>query len=319
MSSDFTSKPAAPGPELPFTGERFTPECVREIRYEHLHRYAFAQSLVRGLSVLDAACGEGYGSAILAETAAAVTGVDISAESVEHARNRYAAPNLRYEAADCTELPFEDGTFDCVVSYETLEHLEAQDCLLNEFRRVMKPHGFLLISSPDKAVYTDQQQNRNPWHVRELYRPELEALLGAYFPAVQLWGQRLAFHSALWRLDAAGQGAAPAGFVQERTPADPDPAAPAGGGRRLARSAAPLQDPVYFIALCAADASDLPDPGLALSLFDDAGQSVYAHYYHEIRKNMSAGALLAERDSEIEKLRAELERRGKRRRWFGGD
>lgn len=52
---------------LPFTGERFTPECVREIAYEHWHRYAFAMSLVEGKQVLDAACGEGFGAALLAE------------------------------------------------------------------------------------------------------------------------------------------------------------------------------------------------------------------------------------------------------------
>ena len=54
---------------LPFTGERFTPECVREIWYEHWHRYAFARRLGAGRRVLDAACGEGYGSALLAKVA----------------------------------------------------------------------------------------------------------------------------------------------------------------------------------------------------------------------------------------------------------
>ena len=324
---------------LPFTGERFTPECVREIRYEHLHRYAFAQALVQGLKVLDAACGEGYGSAILARSAAAVTGVDLSAESVAHARDRYAAPNLDFEAADCLQLPFGDAVFDCVVSFETLEHLEQHDRLLREFRRVLKPQGFLLISSPDKAVYTDRQQNRNPFHVRELYRPELEALLGAHFPAVQLWGQRLAFHSAIWRLQDAGEAAdrdtAPAAFLQEGAPdaayGANDGGPHGGSAAELSRSPRPLHDPVYFIALCAADLAQLPQPAQALSLFDDAGETVYAHYHHEIRKNMSAGELLAARDREIESLRAQLAQRpaapaeaGARppgpwwRRWFGG-
>jgi SAM-dependent methyltransferase len=283
---------------LEFTGERFTPECVREIRYEHLHRYAFARELVRGRAVLDAACGEGYGAALLAATAATVVGVDLSAETVAHARERYAAPNLSFQAADCLHLPHADAVFDCVVSFETLEHLADHDGLLREFRRVLKPHGWLLVSSPDKAVYSEQQQNRNEYHVRELYRPELEALLRAHFPAYRLWGQRLLFHSAIWQLphteEAAAAGSGTPAFLQQ-------------SGGAIEPRPEPGHDPVYFLALCAANAADLPQPPAALSLFDDADESVYAHYYHEIRKNMAAGALLADRDRELARLRAELE------------
>lgn len=291
---------------LPFTGERFTPECLREIRYEHYHRYAFAQQLVAGRVVLDAACGEGYGSALLAATAARVTGVDLSADSVAHARRRYAAPNLTFEAADCLHLPFEDASFDCLVSFETLEHLEDHEGLLREFRRVLRPEGFLLISSPDKAVYTDEMHNDNPWHLRELYRGELEDLLATQFPVVHLWGQRLLFQSAIWRLQPGTGEAAPAAFVQEPG-REGEAGTAAEPGQAIRRAAAPLQAPVYFLALCAAEEACLPDPGLAVSLFDDAAQSVYAHYYHEIRKNMAAGGLLAERDREIEALRGRIE------------
>ena len=276
---------------LEFTGERFTPECVREIRYEHLHRYAFAAELVRGRAVLDAACGEGYGSALLAATASRVTGVDLSPEAVAHARDRYRQPNLSFEAADCLRLPFADDAFDAVVSFETLEHLEDHDGLLREFRRVLKPGGFLLISSPDKAVYSERLQNRNPFHLRELYRDELETLLGRHFPACRLWGQKLGFHSAIWSLD----GKPGVCFEQED-----------GAGVRHALT--PQHDPVYFIALCAAGEADLPEPGAGLSLFDDAGETVYAHYHHEIRKNMAAGEILAERERNL----AEQERQHER-------
>lgn len=275
--------------ELEFTGERFTPECVREIRYEHLHRYAFAVELVRGRAVLDAACGEGYGSALLAAAAERVTGVDLSPEAVAHARGRYRLPNLSFEAADCLQLPFADAAFDAVVSFETLEHLEDHDGLLREFRRVLKPGGFLLISSPDRAVYSDRLQNRNPFHLRELHRDELERLLGRHFPACRLWGQKLGFHSAIWSL----VGKPGVRFEQE-------------DGAGIRRGATPPHDPVYFIALCAAGEADLPEPGAGLSLFDDAGETVYAHYHHEIRKNMAAGEILAERERELAMLRAEL-------------
>ncbi|PJB71599.1 MAG: class I SAM-dependent methyltransferase, partial [Armatimonadetes bacterium CG_4_9_14_3_um_filter_66_14] len=81
---------------LPFTGERFTPECVREMWYEHYHRYAFARALVAGKSVADIACGEGYGAALLAQSASSVVGIDLSAEAINHAQQRYAAQtNLR--------------------------------------------------------------------------------------------------------------------------------------------------------------------------------------------------------------------------------
>ena len=275
---------------LEFTGERFTPECVREIRYEHLHRYAFARSLVSGLRVLDAACGEGYGSALLAGAAAAVAGVDISEDAIAHANGRYGGGNLEFLTADCLALPFADHAFDCVVSFETLEHLEDQDRLLREIRRVLKPEGFLVISSPDKAVYSERMQYQNEYHVRELYRGELEALLRAHFPSVRLWGQKLVFQSAIWSLD----GAEGVECQQEN-------------GGEVRAGPAPNHDPVYYIALCAVAERCLPREIRGLSLFDDAAESVYEHYYHEIRKNMAAGEVVADKDREIAELREALD------------
>lgn len=291
--------------KLEFTGERFTPECVREIRYEHYHRYAFASSLVRGRKVLDAACGEGYGAAMLAGVAASVTGVDISESSIAHARGRYRAPNLKFETANCLDLPFADDSFESIVSFETLEHLAEQDDLLREFRRVLAPNGFLMLSSPDKAEYTDRRQYRNEFHVRELYRDELEALIGAHFPAFRLWGQKLLFHSAIWSLD----GRSGVELQQEQ-------------GGEIRRCPAPPHNPVYFIAACAADEASLPEPGAGLWLFDDADESVYAHYDHEIRRNMTTGAILADRERQIESLQKDLDGHRQRSPWwrrlFGG-
>jgi len=275
--------------KLEFTGERFTPECIREIRYEHVHRYAFARPLVAGRQVLDAACGEGYGSALLASSASRVTGVDLSAESIDHAQRRYRSANLEFRVADCLALPFPDDGFDCVVSYETLEHLSNHDGLLREFRRVLRPDGCLVLSSPDKAVYTDKLKNRNEFHRRELYRAEFEALLRAHFPAFRLYGQKLLFQSAIWSLnDVSG-----AEFLQEND-------------GKVESGTSPVHEPVYLIALCAAEEGSLPTPDHGVSLFDDAGESVYAHYYHEIRKNMTAGEILEARDRELAGLRSRL-------------
>jgi SAM-dependent methyltransferase len=290
---------------LEFTGERFTPECVREIWYEHYHRYVFAASLVSGRRVLDAACGEGYGSELLARSALNVTGVDISAETIAHARARYHAPNLSFEQADCCSLPFPDGSFDCVVSFETLEHLENQSELVEEFRRVLTPAGFLVISSPDKAVYSDQNGTENDFHVRELYRQELDELLQQQFPVRRLLGQKLMFHSAIWPLNPEQS--------EDRFEIRQF------DGDEVRRLRGPGHEAVYLIALCAGSVDCLPALDRGLCLFDDASDSVYAHYHHEIRKNMAAGGILAEYEQEIAQLRAaQAARRPWWRRWFPG-
>ena len=136
--------------ELTFTGERFIPSCEREIWYEHYHRYAMALQWVEGLDVLDAACGEGYGSDLLATRAKSVTGVDISETAISHAQNKYQRENLKFTSSNVIKLPFKDNSYDVVVSFETLEHLIEHDELVQEFRRVLKSDGRLIISTPDK-------------------------------------------------------------------------------------------------------------------------------------------------------------------------
>ena len=303
-------------PALEFSGERFTPECVREIWYEHVHRYVLAGEAVTGLNVLDAACGEGYGSCYLAGLAKHVTGVDISAQSISHASVRYQAGNLSFLQADCRKLPFPDGHFDCIVSFETLEHMQEQEQLLAEFRRVLATNGFLLISSPDKAIYSKQMQNENPFHLRELERQEFEDLLVAEFPAVRLMGQKLAFHSVVWPLQTGAEtgtvdsGKAPVSIFHRQSDG------------RTSLSKNPSGDAVYLIAACAAEARWLPSLSDKVWWFDDEAESVYRHYHHEIGKNMSAGELLLSKDQEIASLRAELQRAGRRsknhwwQRWF---
>ncbi len=273
---------------LEFTGERFTPECVREIAYEHWHRYAWASGLVEGKSVVDVACGEGYGSALLKRTAGEVIGIDIDPEAVAHARQRYGQDGLRFECADATRLPLADDSADCIVSFETLEHLAEQDALLAEFRRVLRPEGFLLLSSPDKKTYSDETGYDNPFHVRELYRDELEALIRRHFPAFRLYGQKLMFISAIWSLGQGGD----AEWLTEQ-------------GEQLERGAQPSLAALYYMGVAGANPACLPELP-ATSLYGDQAESVYQHYNQEVAAHIRAGHLLAERDAEIAELRARL-------------
>jgi ubiquinone/menaquinone biosynthesis C-methylase UbiE len=281
---------------LEFTGERFTPECMREMAYEHWHRYVFAGALVRGKIVLDAACGEGYGSHLLSAGARHVTGIDIDSAAIDHARTRYGSDRLSFSCTSCLNLPLDDSSMDVVVSFETLEHLAEHDELMVEFRRVLKPDGFLLISSPDRKTYSDDTGYDNPFHVRELYRDQFEQLLGAHFPAVRLMGQKLLFVSALWSLDGPGR----AQWLSDQS---------AETGTR------PVWPPLYYIAAAAASEASLPDLPL-VSLYGDRAESVYRHYNEEVRKHIRAGQLLAEREAEIAELRRQLNRPWWQR-WFG--
>lgn len=275
-------------PILPFTGERYTPERDREIAYEHWHRYAFARALAPGRRVLDAACGEGYGSALLARAGGKVLGVDIEPEAVAHARTRYAGvPGLRFEAGDATALDaLPDAGFDLIVSFETLEHVHAHERLMDGFARLLAPGGLLLVSTPDKHTYTDLTGEQNPHHVRELYRDQFEALLAARFPARRLYAQKLLFQSVLWSLDAV-PGAA-AGLTQD--------------GQGIADGFA--YAPMYYIAACARCDADLPALP-TLSLFGDAAESVYADYRDEVRRNRAAAAHIAHLEAELARLRGQ--------------
>lgn len=291
---------------LPFTGERFTPECVREIAYEHWHRYAFAQPLICELEVLDIACGEGYGSAMLAESAATVIGVDIDQASVDHATRRYGPlhTNLRYERGSATAIPLADNSVDAVVSFETIEHIHEQQELLQEIARVLRDDGFLIISSPDRRMYSDVTGFVNEHHVKELYREEFEALLDKNFPRYAMFGQKLLFQSAIWQLGSA---------------LGPESHAARLNHGRVEHSPVPAYDPIYFIAICANKASALPKLPRT-SLYGDAEESVYEHYNDEVRRNIHAGSVIKEMEKHLDYLKqrvADLESaEPERRSWW---
>jgi SAM-dependent methyltransferase len=179
-----------------WTGERWVPGVWGAIAAEHMHRYALAASLTRDADVLDVACGEGYGSAWLAQVARTVVGVDISVRVVAQAHQRYRNSNLQFLCAHAGALPFPDDSFDWVTCFETIEHLTEQPRLIAEVRRVLRPNGHLVLSSPDRQAYAALSTQDNPFHVSELSAPELRALLAVEFPCQQWFGQSTGFFSS---------------------------------------------------------------------------------------------------------------------------
>lgn len=171
----------------------------------HLKRYEFARALCTGRKVLDAACGVGYGTSFLAAEASSIVGVDISDETIDYARRRYAAPNIEFVVADVNQLPFADGTFDVVCSFETIEHVADPAGAVAEAARVLRPSGVYIASTP-KADRTTHSP-ANPFHTVEFSPDDFTKLLGRHFGEVQLYGQRrlqTRRHQALQRLDVLG-------------------------------------------------------------------------------------------------------------------
>ena len=266
---------------LSFTGERFLPECSGEIWYEHWHRYALARQLSAHATVLDVASGDGYGSAMLAANAAHVVGVDISSEAVRHARKRYGQhANLEFVTASCDNLPFTDASFDLVVSFETIEHIETQQVFVAELARVLRPDGMLLLSSPNKRQYSDAHDYHNEFHVRELYRNELEDLLREAFPCRSWLGQKLLFHSAIW---PESQAVAATEYL-------------VGDGGSIDAGQAPSVEPMYYIVACSRNPAMLPAALNRLSLLSDVSETVYRDYVRQTRRVIELDRLLIDRE-----------------------
>ena len=271
---------------LEFTGERFIPGAPGEIWYEHWHRYHFAAPIVAGREVLDIACGAGYGSALLARGAARVTGADISQAAIDHARDRYASvPGLEFRHADCAALPFPDATFDAVVSFETVEHIAAQETFLDEIRRVLRPGGLVVLSCPNKVEYTDERGVTNEFHVRELYRDELAVLIAPRFPHSAWYGQRPGFYSVVWAEHRPARGEI---FeIGEATADTPSP----GHAR-----------PLYFIVVASVAAEALAGVAPVVSVLADRDEWVYRDY-EKVTRSLDAahrrGNALAEQVSEL--------------------
>ncbi len=186
-----------PGEHLTFTGERYTTGVHGDIQNEHYHRYLFALQLCEGRDVLDVASGEGYGAALIATIARSVVGVDIDDASVAFAAQGYVRENLTFRVGSALAIPLDDASIDVVVSFETLEHVVDGKVFLQEVKRVLRPGGLFIVSTPDKKVYSEEPGYHNPFHLNELYREEFWDLLTVHFPHVQMFEQQVIAGSVL--------------------------------------------------------------------------------------------------------------------------
>jgi len=274
--------------ELPFTGERFVPGARGEIWVEHWHRYHFAARFAAGKRVVDAACGEGYGSALLARSAGSVVGADLSAEAVAHARQAYAGvANLSFVQAPCTALPLPDASADLFVSFETVEHIREQEAFLDEIARVLAPEGLLLLSCPNKREYSDRRGFTNEFHVKELYRDELAALVARRFGYARWYGQRPSFFSVI-----APEPRSETGHLAEVSEGDP------------AEACAALGEPLYFVVAASRSIGTLGMLPATLSVLADRDDWVHRDY----EKVMRELTITVGRAEALEKQVAELAR-----------
>ena len=180
--------------QMEFTGERYLPELLSaKISYEHWHRYMFASRFCTQKRVLDIACGEGFGSNFLSRYAESVVGVDIDPVVIEHAKRKYYRERLNFMISNATSVPVEPEEFDVIVSFETLEHLtkEDQHLFIEEMVRVLKEDGTLIISTPNKKVYSDDANYSNPFHLSEFYKEEFMAFLSGHFKNIAIFSQQV--------------------------------------------------------------------------------------------------------------------------------
>jgi 2-polyprenyl-3-methyl-5-hydroxy-6-metoxy-1,4-benzoquinol methylase len=237
--------------------ERFLPGMSGAVKNEHLHRYLFASQLAPKGTVLDAASGEGYGSSILAEQAKEVVGVDLDSTAVRAATDKYTKTNLRFIVSTVEALPFLDNHFDLIVSFETIEHVDSINLVLDEFKRVLKNHGKLIISTPDKLYYP----SGNPFHRHEMHESEFRSKLSDRFKHVKMYKQRSVAGSLIQPVKSGNELSG--SFVHSSVVKGADPSE--------------LQCAHYMIAICSTE----PLTPVAYGLFDNPQEAERVWCIHD--------------------------------------
>lgn len=177
------------------------------IRAEHLARYRFAAKVIRQKyfhTIYDIACGDGYGTKILSRACHAVYGFDISEAFLDIARAKYEDKQIRYVHVDITkEIPLQEKRPDCVVSFETLEHVQEPEKLLASFGELLPTGGYLILSTPNAKMEPKKHgKSKNPFHVSIFTKEQLiQAVLEAGFVVEGVYGQpytNMLYHRMRW-------------------------------------------------------------------------------------------------------------------------
>ena len=177
---------AAAGQHLPITGERTVPGVWHENYWFRRHEavYVAIATELADAVVLEAGCGEGYGARLLADRARCIVALDYDAHAIGHVGRTYdRLPAVR---GNLVALPFGAGSFDVVVSLQTIEHLWDQDAFVAECHRVLRPAGRLILSTPNRLTFPPG----NPFHSTELSPSELRTLVGRHGRLASLRGVR---------------------------------------------------------------------------------------------------------------------------------
>ena len=198
-----------------FAEARWVPPWIRR---QHVARYQWVSQVTVGCTVVDAACGTGYGARMIAARGAKqVTGFDLSAEAIEEANRCARMDRVSFEVADVTKLPVADHSYDVFVSLETIEHVENDRALVREAARVLKEGGRFICSTPNRLVTNPgisiKGKPFNPYHVREYSAPELEMVLRPSFRSVAFFGQSM-YGKAYVKLLRAVGGVVPMAAVR---------------------------------------------------------------------------------------------------------
>lgn len=185
--------------ELEHTSERLIEDYYRDseenylIYLFHMAAYEFAKPHTEGKVVLDFGCGSGYGAHHLSSHVAKIVGVDVDQAAVDYAVSRYQAPNLSYDCvspADVEPLPFDDATFDTVISFQVIEHVGDTDSYLSEIFRVLKPGGVFICTTPDRSTrLLPGQKPWNMWHLKEYSQEQFHELLVPHFADTKVFQQ----------------------------------------------------------------------------------------------------------------------------------
>ena len=205
--AEYTQRDQPEGvPPLSLTGERTLPDVPEENYWYRRHEavYEWIANHVAGLDVVDMACGEGYGSAVLGRRAARVVGVDANPEAHAHASAKYTRPGVTF-ARDLVQTWNEP--VDAVVFLQTIEHVEDPGAILEHFKSILRPGGVAFVSTPNVLTLAgpDREKSDNPWHVKEYRAEEFRELCDAHFNRVDLLGlfhaRKLKLHE--WAIENA--------------------------------------------------------------------------------------------------------------------